>query len=80
MEVQAYWRDLAGRVVFSRKKKSEAWGKANVVMEVKAAYQFCAMEWSDGESLKVFYQDFAGSLFERHSDDSGDTWHDGSAA
>ena len=49
-------------------------------MEVKAAYQFCAMEWSDGESLKVFYQDFAGTLLERRSDDSGDTWHDGSAA
>ena len=31
-EVQAYWRDLAGRVVFSR-KKTEPWGDAKVVLE-----------------------------------------------
>ena len=78
-EVQAYWRDLAGRVVFSR-KKTEPWGDAKVVMEAKATHQFCAMQWSDGENLKVFYQDFAGSLFERRSDDSGKTWRDGGSA
>ena len=49
-------------------------------MEAKATYRFSAMQWSDGESLKVFYQDFAGTLLERRSDDSGNTWQDGGPA
>jgi hypothetical protein len=80
VEVQVYWRDLAGRVVFSRKKKSEAWGGANIVMEARATYRFSAMQWSDGERLRVCYQDFAGTLLERRSDDCGDTWQDGGPA
>lgn len=66
-------------MVLSR-RTSAGWANVRVVMEVKPTYQFSAMEWSDGERLRVYYQDFAGSLLERRSDDGGNTWNDGGPA
>jgi len=74
VQLQVYWRDLDGRVVFSRNAGS--WGAATAIEGIGPSYQFSVIQWGSGNHLRVYYQNFGGVVAEICSDDGGKTWFD----
>jgi len=72
VQLQVYWRDLEGRVVFSRNTGS--WGSASVIGDIGPGYRFAVLQWDSGKYLRIYYQLFNGHLAEYCSDDGGETW------
>lgn len=76
MQRQVYWRDLEGRVVFL--SNSNTWhGPPKVIDNVGPGYQFAIVGWDSGRTLRLYNQEFAGSVVETSSDDGGKTWYAG---
>jgi hypothetical protein len=69
-EVQVYWRDINGDVVFAK----NAGAPVLIQPKIGPAYQLSVVQWQDGQALRVYYQKFSGTLAEFYSDDSGLTW------
>ena len=48
-----------------------------VIDKVGPGYGFTIVEWSEGETLRLYNQEFTGSIVETSSDDGGKTWYPG---
>jgi hypothetical protein len=72
VQIQVYWRDLEGRVVFARNTGS--WGSATAIGDIGPGYRFAVLQWDDGQYLRLYYQLFNSHLAEYCSDDGGKTW------
>ncbi|KAF9778045.1 hypothetical protein BJ322DRAFT_1222067 [Thelephora terrestris] len=72
VELQVYWRDLYGRIVFDRNTGS--WGGAKAIEPIGPGYRLAALQWDNGKYLRVYYQLFDRALVEFYSDDGGHTW------
>jgi hypothetical protein len=75
IQLQLYWRDIYGNIVFS--KNAGSWSPATVVEGVGPSYQFSVIQWKSGGYLRLYYQDFAGSVAELCSDDGAQAWFNG---
>lgn len=77
MQLQVYWRDLSGDVVFSKCGYTGSWGPVTPVEGIPNGYKFAALQWEDGKQLRLYYQEVRGSLIEYSSDNGGATWGKG---
>jgi hypothetical protein len=75
VELQVYYRDLKGHVVFIRNTGS--WGNPNVIEALGPGYKFAVLQWEKGNRLRLYHQDFSGVITELCSDDGGKTWFAG---
>ena len=76
-EIQVYWRDLEGEIVVS--KNSGSWVPTAKVLEgLPLGFQFAVIRWGKGRGLRLYYQDEAGIVHERCSDNGGESWFQGS--
>ena len=75
VQIQVYWRDLQGRVVFCRNTGS--WGGATVIEPIGPGYRFAVLQWDSGKYIRLYIQHFNGSLGEYCSDDGGSIWFPG---
>jgi len=75
VELQVYWRDLHGHVVFAR--NTGAWGHPTTIEPIGPGYKLAVLQWDNGKYLRIYYQLFNGGLVEICSDDGGHTWFQG---
>jgi len=75
VELQVYYRDLQGRVVYVR--NTGAWGNPIVINGVGPGYKFAVLQWEKGARLRFYYQEFAGAIVELASDNGGQSWFPG---
>jgi len=72
VELQVYYRDSAGRVVFA--SNTGAWGKPVVIEPIGPGYKFAVLQMESGKYLRLYYQLFNGNLTEFYSNDGGKNW------
>jgi len=72
VELQVYYRNLAGRVVFA--SNTGAWGKPVVIEPIGPGYKFAVIQMDNGKYLRLYYQLFDGALVEFFSNDGGKNW------
>jgi len=72
VELQVYYRDLQGHVVFIRNTGS--WGNPNVIQALGPGYNFAVLQWEKGNRLRIYYQEFSGVIIELCSDNGGNSW------
>ena len=77
MEVQVYWRDLEGRVVATEKRKWWQEPPRLIRGEVGPGHGFCIVGWDDATEMRLYNQQFAGSIVETSSNNGGRDWHAG---
>lgn len=75
VELQVYYRDHKGRLVFV--KNTGSWGGANVTQGVGPSFNFAVLEWEKGTRLRLYYQEFWGPIVELCSDNGGQSWFRG---
>lgn len=75
VELQVYWHNLQGQVVFS--KNTGSWGGATVIKPIGPSYKLAVIQWDSGKYLRLYTQLYNGSLAEYYSDDSGSNWSQG---
>jgi hypothetical protein len=75
VELQVYYRNLKGQVVFTRNTGS--WINPIVIEPLGPGYNFAALEWKNGSLLRLYYQQFSGVITELCSDDAGKSWFPG---
>ena len=46
-----------------------------VIDKIGPGYGFAIVEWGNGKTLRLYNQEFAGSVVETASDDGGTTWY-----
>jgi Neuraminidase (sialidase) len=76
-DIKVFWRDLNGEVVFDSRDRQGHWADVVTIPGIGPGYQLSALQWDNGEKLRVYYQKFTGTLAEYCSDDGGQTWHPG---
>lgn len=75
MELQVYFRDVKGHVVFV--KNTGNWGSPNAIEGIGPSYNFAVLQWEKGNRLRLYYQEFSGTVTELCSDNGGKTWFPG---
>jgi hypothetical protein len=75
VQLQVYYRDLKGRVVFVRNTGS--WSGPNVIEGVGPGYNFAVAQWESGKYLRLYFQEFTAAITEYCSDNSGQSWFAG---
>jgi len=72
VQLQVYWRDLHGHVVFER--NTGKWNPVEIAKPIGPGYKFAVVHLAKGENLRLYYQKFDGMVVEYASGDSGKTW------
>jgi hypothetical protein len=72
VQLQVYWRDLHGRVVFER--NTGKWNPVEIVKPIGPGYKFATIQLENGKELRFYYQNFDGGVVGYGSKDSGKTW------
>jgi hypothetical protein len=72
VELQVYWRDLFGNVVFARNTGS--WGDYTIIKPIGPGYKFAVLQWDNGKLLQIYYQLFDRTLVGFDSNDGGNSW------
>lgn len=76
VQLQVYWRDLHGHVVFER--NTGKWNPVETIKPIGPGYKFAAIQLENGKYLRLYYQKFCGTIVEYVSKDGGKTWVEGS--
>lgn len=72
VQLQVFYRDLKGQVVYVRNTGS--WGPPNAIEGVGPGYNFAVIQWENGNRVRFYYQQFTGALVEYVTDNGGKTW------
>ena len=67
-----YSRDVDGNTVF--RTFSTSWSSASTITLLGSGYEFSVAKWNDGETIRLYYQDFEGAVREVASMDRGSSW------
>lgn len=72
-EIQVYWRDVVGRLAFSR-KPDDKWSEPGFIAGIVPGFEIAAVGWETTKNVRVYVQDCTGMISELRSGNSGSTW------
>jgi len=75
VELQVYWRNTSGHIVYS--KNTGSWSSAKAIPGLGVGRHFAVLQWENGKRLRLYYQGLEASLAEYYSDNSGESWAPG---
>lgn len=72
VELQVYWRHVNGHIVVA--KNTGSWSGPTTIHGIGPGYYLSVLQWDKGKHLRLYFQDFAGAVYEFYSDNSGREW------
>lgn len=58
-------------------KHTGFWSDPNVIQNLGPGHKFAVVQWENGARLRLYYQEFYGTIIEICSDNRGESWYPG---